>query len=86
MVCNAEGMSEDWDLLELMGAEELETWMRLKLSAKECEIVYIRNMEEENCYEWISESREMRTDTQDIKGKIVSVNEHYPNTSHFGGT
>lgn len=35
----------------------------------ECEIVYIGNLEEANCCEWMSESREMRTDTQDFKRK-----------------
>lgn len=45
----------------------------------ECEIVYIRNLEEANCYEWMSENREMRTDTQDFKGKIVAGNEHRHN-------
>lgn len=32
MVCNAKGMRKDWDLLELMGTEKLETWMKLDLS------------------------------------------------------
>lgn len=31
MVCNAEGMREDWDLLELMGTEKLETQIKLEL-------------------------------------------------------
>lgn len=52
----------------------------------ECEIVYIRNLEEANCYEWVSERRDMRTDSQDLKGKIVADNERHPNTSHLGGT
>lgn len=86
MICNAEGMSEDRDLLELMGTEKLETWIRLELSVKECEIVYARNLEEAYCCKWLSESREMRTDTQDFKGKIVADNGRYPNTSHLGGT
>lgn len=79
-------MSEDWDLSELMGAEKPETWIRLELSVKECEIVCVRNLEEANCCEWMSESREMRADTQDVKGKIVADNERHPNTSHLGGT
>lgn len=32
MVCNAKGMREDWGLIELMGTEELETWIKLELS------------------------------------------------------
>lgn len=32
MICNAEGMRVDWDLLELMGTEKLETWVKLELS------------------------------------------------------
>ncbi|CAM9635363.1 unnamed protein product [Bubo scandiacus] len=52
----------------------------------ECEIVYVRNLKEAKCYERMSESREMRTDTQDFEGKIVANNEHHPNTSHLGGT
>lgn len=52
----------------------------------ECEIVYIRNLEAANCYEWMSESREMRTDTQDFKGKIFAGNEHHGNIFHLVGT
>ena len=50
-------MSEDCELLELMGAEKLEMGLRLQFSVKEYEIVCIRNLEEENCYEWMRESR-----------------------------
>jgi len=57
VICNAEGMSEDCELLELMGAEKLEMGLRLQFSVKEYEIVCIRNLEEENCYEWMRESR-----------------------------
>lgn len=46
----------------------------------------LRNLEEVNCYKWMSESRETVTDTQDFKGKTVADNEHHPNTSHLGGT
>lgn len=35
MVCNAKGMREDWDLLELMGTEKQETWIKLELFARE---------------------------------------------------
>lgn len=52
----------------------------------ECEIVYVKNLEGAKCYEWVSESREMRTDAQDVKGKIVADNERHSNTSHLGGT
>lgn len=52
----------------------------------ECEIVCMRNLEKANCYEWMSENADMRTGTQDLKGKIVADNERHPNTSHLGGT
>lgn len=52
----------------------------------ECEIVYLRNLEEANCYEWMSENREMRTDTQDFKGKIVAGNENHHNIFNLVGT
>lgn len=52
----------------------------------ECEIVCIRNLEEANCDGWMCENRDMRTGTQDLKGKIVADNECHPNTSHLGGT
>lgn len=52
----------------------------------ECEIVFLRNLEAANGYEWMSESREIRTDSQDFKGKIVAGNEHHRNIFHLVGT
>lgn len=43
IVCNAEEVSDSCGLLELMGAEKLETWVKIELSVEECEIVYKRN-------------------------------------------
>lgn len=49
-------------------------------------LFFLRNLEAANGYEWMSESREIRTDSQDFKGKIVAGSEHHRNIFHLVGT
>lgn len=43
-----------------------------KALSLECEIKYVTILEEVLCYEWVSESKEMRADTEDFQRKTVA--------------